>query len=100
MNRYTITLQDRAGASHRVVYDPHASTLRWSSGAPVDLAKIGMAPQVRDRQWQHAVAINGVDSAHELHTYVRKIDRLIIDAEARRRNPARVATRLNDLLHQ
>ena len=47
-----------------------------------------------------AVAINCVDSAHELHTYVRKIDRLIIDAEARRRNPARVATRLKDLLHQ
>lgn len=73
MNRYTITLQDRAGGSHRAVYDPHASTLRWSSGAPVDLAKIGMAPQIRDRDWQHAFAINGVQAPGRKSRAIRRL---------------------------
>ena len=49
MTRYTITLQDRAGALHEAVYDPHASTLRWSGGAEIDLARVGMTPATRSR---------------------------------------------------
>ena len=73
MTRYTITLQDRAGALHEAVYDPHASTLRWSGGAEIDLARVGMTPASRSRSWSPAVAINGSQAPGRKSRAIRRL---------------------------
>jgi uncharacterized protein len=47
---FTMILERKDGSPLVLRYDPHASTLTHTDGAPVNLSPVGMAPMVRERR--------------------------------------------------